>query len=156
MPSDNENRVLEVTPEAEQIARMMRTWLTTYPDKPVRMVDVEFLGETSALSIATTQAAYKVKSYITGNYQAQYQFAILYQTIPTSVNERLEADERLNNYAAWVVAYAKTELPSRMPPNCRFYRLTQNTNAALLARDETGTEIHQVLFTLIYEVTKNA
>ena len=150
---NNENQITEVTPEAEQIARMVREWLNTYPDKPLRMVDVEFLGETSGLTIATTQAAYKVRSYITGNYQAQYQFAILYQTIPQTANERLEADEVLNNYAAWVVANAKEDLPDRMPAGCRFNKLTQNTIAALLGRDETGTEVHQILFTLLYEVT---
>ena len=142
-----------VTPEAEQIPRMMRSWLNTYPDKPMRMVDVEFLGETSGLAITTTQAAYKVRRYITGGYQAQYQFAILYQTIPQTANERLTADEILNNYAAWIVANAAAELPSRMPPRCKYNRITQNTNAALLGRDETGTEVHQILFTLLYEVT---
>ena len=152
MPTVNEP-VLTVTPEAEQIARMMRAWLNTYPDKPMRMVDVEFLGETSGLSISTVQAAYKTRKYITGGYQAQYQFSILYQTIPQTANERLNADEVLNNYAAWAIANAKTDLPARMPAGCRFNRLTQNTIAALLGRDESGTEVHQILFTLNYEVT---
>ena len=149
---DNNTQTQAVTPEAEQIARMIRAWLNTYPDKPMRMVDVEFLGETSGLAITTTQAAYKVRRYITGGYQAQYQFAILYQTIPQTANERLEADEVLNNYAAWAISSAGTDLPARMPTGCRFNRLTQNTIAALLARDETGTEVHQITFTLLYEV----
>lgn len=150
MPDNNTTPT--VTSEAEQIARMVRAWLNTYPDKPMRTVDVEFLGETSGLAITTTQAAYKVKRYITGGYQAQYQFAILYQTIPQTANERLVADEVLNNYAAWAIANAKTDLPARMPSGCVFNRLTQNTIAALLGRDETGTEVHQILFTLLYEV----
>ena len=150
MPDNN--TAPAVTSEAEQIARMVRRWLNTYPNKPMRTVDVEFLGETSGLAITTTQAAYKVRRYITGGYQAQYQFAILYQTIPQTANERLEADEILHNYAAWAIAHAKADLPSLMPQGCVFNRLTQNTIAALLGRDETGTEVHQIQFTLLYEV----
>lgn len=137
----------DVTPESEQIARAVRAWLNMYPDKPMRMVDVEFLGETSGLALTTVQAAYKTRRFILGGYQAQYQFAILYQTIPTTTNERLEADEVLNNYAAWIEA-TRPELPQ----NCRFLRCNRNTNAALLGRDANGSEVHQILFTLNYEV----
>lgn len=145
MPIDEPIR--DVTPEAEQIARAVRSWLNTYPDKPMRMVDVEFLGETSGLAMSTVQAAYKTRRFILGGYQAQYQFSILYQTIPTTTNERLEMDETLNNYAAWVEA-TRPELPE----SCRFLRCTRNTNAALLGRDADGSEVHQILFTLLYEV----
>ena len=136
-----------LTTESEQIARAIRTWLNSYPDKPMRMVDVEFLGETSGLALETVQAAYKTRSYITGGYQAQYQFAILYRTIPATTNERLEADEILNNYAAWAEAN-----PPTLPELCRFVRLTRNTNAALLERQPNDAETHQILFTLFYEV----
>ena len=50
MPNENEPR--DVTPEAEQISRAVRAWLNQYPDKPMRMVDVEFLGETSEIGRA--------------------------------------------------------------------------------------------------------
>ena len=143
----NDNAPLIITPEAEQIARAVRAWLNTYSEKPVRMVDVEYLGDGTSLTISTVQTAYKTRRYITGGYQAQYQFTILYQTIPTTANERLEMDEVLNNYAAWVES-TKPELPS----NCRFIRCTRNTNAALLGRDANGSEVHQILFTLLYEV----
>ena len=145
MPNENEPR--DVTPEAEQISRAVRAWLNQYPDKPMKMVDVEFLGETSGLALTTVQAAYKTRRFILGGYQAQYQFAILYQMVPTTTNERLQADEILNNYAAWVEATAPT-----LPENCSFRRCTRNTNAALLGRNGDGSEVHQILFTLLYEV----
>lgn len=137
----------ELTPESEKIARAVRAWLNRYPDKPLSLVDVEFLKETEGLALETVQAAYKTRRYILGGYQAQYQFAILYQTIPSTVNERLVADEVLNNYAAWV----ESTTPE-LPENCRFLRCNRNTNAALLARMENGAEVHQILFTLFYEV----
>lgn len=139
-------------PEAEQIARAVRTWLSTYPGKPFSKLDVEFLGEGTGLTISTVQAAYKTKTYICGGYLAQYQFSILYQTIPNTTGERLEADEVLNNYAAWAVSTAGRELPSLLPPQCKFKNLTRNTVAALLGRDATGAEVHQTTFTLLYEV----
>jgi len=139
--------VRDITPEAEQVARAVRSWLNRYPNKPTRMVDVDFLGETSGLAMETVQAAYKTRRYLLGGYQAQFQFAILYQTIPTTANERLEVDEILNNYAAWAESN-----PPELPEGCRFLRVNRNTNAALLGRDANGAEVHQILFTLLYEV----
>ena len=143
----NNNRTYDITPESEQVARAVRAWLDRYTQKPSELVDVEFLGETSGLAISTVQAAYKSKRYIYGGYLAQYQFSILYALIPQMANERLEADEVLNNYAAWVEA-TQPELPEQ----CRFIRCTRNTNAALIGRHENGAEVHQILFTLLYEV----
>lgn len=141
------NETLIIAPEAEQIARAVRAWLNTYSEKPVRMVDVEYLGDGTGLTISTVQAAYKTRRFITGGYQAQYQFSLLYQTTPTTANERLEMDETLNDYASWIEE-TKPELPAK----CKFLRCTRNTNAALLGRDANGSEVHQILFTLLYEV----
>ena len=145
MPNDNPIR--DIAPESEQVARAVRSWLQMCPNKPVRTVDMEYLGGETSLTLSTVQAAYKTRRYILGGYQAQYQFSILYQTIPTTTNERLEADEALNNMAAWIEA-TKPELPTQ----CRFLRCTRNTDAALLGRQENGSEIHQIMFTLLYEV----
>lgn len=143
----NDNQTLIIAPEAEQVARSVRAWLNTYSEKPVRIVDVEYLGDGKGLTISTVQAAYKTRRFITGGYQAQYQFSLIYQATPTTANERLEMDEVLNDYASWIEA-TKPELPEK----CRFLRCTRNTNAALLGRDANGSEVHQILFTLLYEV----
>lgn len=145
MPTNEPIR--DIAPESEQVARAVRSWLQMCPNKPVRTVDMEYLGAETGLTLSTVQAAYKTRRYILGGYQAQYQFSILYQTIPTTTNERLEADEALNNMAAWIEA-TKPELPAQ----CRFLRCTRNTDAALLGRQENGSEIHQIMFTLLYEV----
>lgn len=143
----NNNPPLIITPEAEQIARAVRTWLNTYPDKPETMVDVDYLGEDSGLALMTTQAAYKTREYILGGYEAQYQFTIFWRTIPTNANERLQADETLNNYAAWA-----EKNPIVLSSPCRTVKLTRNTNAALLAVYDNGAEDHTILMTLTYEV----
>ena len=141
MPTNN------VTPEAEQIARAVRAWLNGYENKPMQMVDVEFLGDSAGLAIETIQAAYKTRQYITGGYQAQYQFAILYRTIPGTAGERLTADEILNDYAAWAEAN-----PPTLPSPCQLTRIQRTTNAALLNRAQSGAETHQILFSIFYEV----
>lgn len=143
----NDNKTYDITPESEQVARAVRTWLNQYPNKPMNVVDVEYTEEESGIAISTVQAAYKTKRYIYGGYQAQYQFEIVYLTIPEKSNERLECDEVLNNYAAWIEATAP-----ELPEGCRFIRCTRNTNAALLGRQANGVEVHQILFTLLYEV----
>lgn len=147
MPNTNENEPHVIVPEAEQIARTVRAWLNTYTELPTAMVDVEFLGNETGLAIMTTQAAYKTKEYILGDYEAQYQFAVVYRTIPTTANERLQADEILNNIAAWAL-----QNPPTLQSPCHFSKLTQNTNAALLYPYENGAEDHQILMTLKYEV----
>lgn len=145
--------IRDVTPEAEQIARAVRAWLQTYPNKPVNKVDVEYLGETTGLTISTVQAAYIVRRFILGDYEAQYQFSLMYKAVPTTTIGRLEADEILNNYALWAKENL-AGLSERLPEKCRLRRFTQNTNAALLGRDADGSEVHQILFTLLYEVKK--
>lgn len=143
----------DITPESEQVARAVRAWLQTYPDKPVSKVDVEYLGENTGLTISTVQAAYKTRQFICGDYQAQYQFSLMYKTIPTNTDMRLDADEVLNNYALWAESNV-SDLSDRLPEKCRALRLTRNTTAALLGRDADGSEVHQILFTLLYEVKK--
>ena len=146
MPNDNDAPRI-ITPEAEQVARAVRSWLNTDPDLPQEMVDVDFLGETEGLAIMTTQAAYKTRQYILGGYEAQYQFMIYYRTIPTTANERLAADEVLNNLALW--AEVNTTILPAVCKNARVYRMT---NAALLGTMDSGAEDHTIQMMIKYEV----
>lgn len=145
---DDNNRVHVITTEADEVARTVRTWLNTYTDKPEPVVDAEHLGEYAGLAMQTIQAAYKTRQYITGGYQAQFQFALLYRTITTDVGDRLEADERLNAFGRWAES---TALPT-LGTNIRAIKITRNTNSALVARWDDGAEDHELRMTLIYEV----
>ena len=136
-----------VTPEAEQIARAVRTWLNTNPYISGELVDVDFLGEESGFALMTTQAAYKTRQYICGGYEAQYQFAIFYRTIAVNTIERLQADELLNNIATWAES-----TPLTLDSPCVLIKVSRNTNAALLGKLENGAEDHNIQMTLRYEV----
>lgn len=143
----NNNNPIIVTPEAEKVARAVRSWLNTYPSLPTAIVEYEFLEEETGLTVVTTQAAYKTKQFILGDYEAQYQFAIMTRTIPMTALERLAVDELLNNIALWA-----TQNPIQLESPCRTVRVVQNTNAALLGRKQNGVEDHSVNMTLVYEV----
>ena len=49
------------------------------------------------MSLTTIQGAYKTAQYIDGSYEAQYQFGILYRSLPTDSEERLDAESELND-----------------------------------------------------------
>lgn len=146
MPNQN-NVPRIITPEAEQVARAVRAWLNTNTEIPEPMVDVDFLGEESGMAIMTTQAAYKTRQYICGGYEAQYQFVIYYRTIPTTANERLSADEILNNLATW----AEVNTPT-LPEVCKNALVYRMTNAALLGVMANGAEDHTIQMMIKYEV----
>lgn len=133
--------------EADKIARSVRTWLNTYTGKPAP-VDFEYLTETKGLALTTVQAAYKTAQYIDGTYQAQYQFALVYRTIPATAEQRMQADEVLNAFGAWAEGLSGLTLGT----NITAIKLTRNAPSALTYRYDNGAEDHQILMTLLYEV----
>lgn len=134
--------------ERDQIARSVRTWLNTYTGKPCA-VDFEYLGECEGLALSTVQAAYKTAQYIDGSYQAQYQFALIYRSIPSTTEERIAMDEALNAYGAWAEDMTGLTLTGTQ----QALKVTRNTPSALSFRYENGVEDHQILLTLLYEVS---
>jgi hypothetical protein len=128
----------------------MRTWLNLCPDKPCTKVDYEYLPEYSGLALTIIQGAYKTKQYITGGYQAQVQFKLVYRTICGTVDERIKADEVLNTYAEWCENNLKMlEMPT---DNMRARKVQQNSESVILSRYDGNIEDHHILMTLIYEV----
>lgn len=133
--------------ETALISRNVRLWLNSFEDKPVSRLDFENLAETSGLALSTIQGAYKTKQFITGKYEAEYQFKIIYRVIANSIDERLKADEELNAYAIW----CEKSLPD-LGENLRAKRITINSLSSLLIRYDNGVEDHQIMLTLTYEV----
>nr|DAF02650.1 MAG TPA: Minor capsid protein from bacteriophage [Caudoviricetes sp.] len=136
-----------VVAESEQISRSVLSWLNKWPDKPYR-VDFEYLNpDAPCLTLSTIQAAYKTKKYIDGSYEAQYQFKIAYRLQPTGNNERLNADEVLNAMADWACS---TTPDLGEGKNVRAVEC--NSRSSLFARYDNGSEDHQILMTMKYEV----
>lgn len=141
-------------PGAEQsrLSREVLAWVNTCPVIPdgVDLIQYEYLPDSApSMALSSIQAAYIMQKYIAGGYLAEYQFKLIYRVSPGNSNDkRLQADEALNTIAEWVEANA----PATFGENQRVTRLEATTMAAMFARYEDGTEDHQTLFKLKYEV----
>lgn len=150
MASTNKAVSLVAASEQDQISRMLLSWVNQFPDKPVSVINYEFLRDGEpGMALSTIQAAYKTKQYITGGYQAQYQFKIIYRVQPSTNNDRLNADELLNKLGDWMATRA--DLPV-LGKGIRSIRIDATTRSSLFARYENGDEDHQILMNMIYEV----
>ena len=136
--------------EEDQVSRKLLIWLNAFPNKPVDLIRFEFLpAETESMAISTIQAAYIVKRYILGGYQAEYQFKVIYRVKPGNSNDkRLKADELLNALGDW----AESETPPDVGEGRRVIRIEPTTRSSLFAMYENGDEDHQILMKMNYEV----
>lgn len=127
----------------------MLVWLNTFPQKPVDLIRFEFLpADSAAMAMSTIQAAYIVKKYILGGYQAEYQFKVIYRIKPGNSNDkRLKADELLNALGDW----ALTQTPD-IGTGRRVIRVEPTTRSSLFAMYDNGDEDHQILMKMNYEV----
>ena len=126
----------------------MLVWLNTFPQKPVDLIRFEFLpADSAAMAMSTIQAAYIVKKYILGGYQAEYQFKVIYRIKPGNSNDkRLKADELLNALGDW----ALTQTPD-IGTGRRVIRVEPTTRSSLFAMYDNGDEEHQILIKRNYE-----
>ena len=135
--------------EQSLVSRKLLLWLNSYPNKPTNRIDYEYLSETYGLAISTIQAAYKLRQYIAGGYRAQYQFKIVFRTIPTTNDERLAAEELVNSIGSWASEHYKDLL---LGDGIKVISVARDTVGALFARYEGGVEDYQILMNLVYEV----
>ena len=104
------------------------------------------------MALSTIQAAYIVRKYILGGYQAEYQFKVIYRMKPGNSNDkRLKADELLNALGDWTAS----ETPPDIGAGRRVIRIEPTTRSSLFAVYENGDEDHQILMKMNYEVIKN-
>ena len=100
------------------------------------------------MAMSTIQAAYIVKKYILGGYQAEYQFKVIYRIKPGNSNDkRLKADELLNALGDWTL----TQTPD-IGTGRRVIRVEPTTRSSLFAMYDNGDEDHQILMKMNYEV----
>lgn len=133
------------TAEREAVARAVHQWLNGYPDKPGKKIEYEYLNDTG-MTVSTLQSPYKVKSFIDGTYQAQYQALVVYRALPTTTDSRFTMDEELERLASWA------EQTRPILSGCRVLRVEIPNRAIVSARYDDGTEDHQIQINIIYEV----
>ncbi len=105
MADEAQTSVLDSITVEDKIARKMLVWINTFENLPVTIVNFEQLAaDTVGMALSTIQGAYKTKEFITGGYQAEYEFKIIYRIKPgTSNAKRLKADELLNAIGEWSI-----------------------------------------------------
>ena len=101
------------------------------------------------MAIITIQSAYKIRQYISGGYRAQYQFKVVYRAQPSTDDECLEMDELLNRLGVW--AETNPEKPV-LEGRAKVLSVQRDSSAAIFDTYEDGTQDHQILMNLIYEV----
>lgn len=142
--------------EEDQVSRNLLVWLNTFPNKPddVDLIRFEFLpADAPGMAMSTIQAAYIVKKYILGGYQAEYQFKVIYRVKPGNSNDkRLKADEMLNEIADWAEMFSGINSEPYIGADKRVIRIEPTTRSSLFAVYENGDEDHQILMKMNYEV----
>ncbi len=153
MQSKNRQAVLVAGDEADKVSRYLLDFMRRYPDLPVSTVRFEYLADDEpGMALSTIQSAYKIKQYIFGGYMAEYQFKIIYRMQPGNSDvKRLQADETLNKMANWL-SDRTTWQTLTIGDGKRVCGISSNTRATTFARYNNGTEDHQILMTLRYEV----
>lgn len=148
----NKPRQLATATEVDKISRAILVWANTFPEKPVVVIQYEELhidsGEETAMALSTIQGTYITRKYITGGYQGEYQFKLIYRIKPGNSNDkRLRADEMLNRFGDW----ARAQRPD-LGNGIRALRVEPTTQSSKFAAYEDGYEDYQILMKLTYEV----
>lgn len=138
--------------EVDRISRHMLAWANTFPEKPVDIINYEFLnagtGGGTGVALSTIQGTHITRRYILGGYQGEYQFKLICRIRPGNSNDmRLSADELLNRFGDW----AREELPS-LGDGIRAVKVEPTTQSSKIAAYEDGCEDYQILMKLTYEV----
>lgn len=150
MDSEKQKRLVSAE-EEQDISRKMMIWANSFSDDdmPTATINYEFLAADSAsMALSAIQGAYITRKFILGGHEAEYQFKIIARIIPGSSNDkRLKCDAMLNRFGDW----AAENWPD-LGKNVRVRHVEPVSRAALFARYEDGTEDHQIMMKLTYEV----
>lgn len=150
MDSEKEKKLVS-SEEEQDISRKMMVWVNSFSDDdlPAVTINYEFLAADSAsVALSVIQGAYITKRYLLGGHEAEYQFKIIARIKPGGSNDkRLRADAVLNRFGDWAIQ----NYPS-LGNGVRVRRMEAVSRSALFARYEDGTEDHQILMKLTYEV----
>ncbi len=147
-------KILVANEEVQIISNYMSIWANTWDGVPDDIEAIKYedlsvsIDGTSAMALSTIQSTVKTKKYITGGYEAEYQFKLIYRLMPAgSTEKRLAADAALNAFGDW----ATNNLPD-LGEGVRAVKIEPQSQSSLFARYEDGYEDYQILMKLTYEV----
>lgn len=150
MASEKQKKLVS-TEEEQDISRKMMVWANSFSDEdmPAATINYEFLpADSTGMALSLIQGTYITKKYIMGGHEAEYQFKLIARIIPGNSNDkRLKVDAMLNRFGDWAM-----QNPPDLGDGMRVRRIEAVSRAAMFARYDDGTEDHQILMKLTYEV----
>lgn len=142
------NVVLTPAEEEQRIVRSLMAWVNGYSNLPVSVVNYEQLKADASMALSLTAGAYITRRFITGGHVAEVPFSLIYRIKPaTSNDKRLKADESLNAIGDWAMTN-----PPNLGEGLVVRKLEVTARSMLLVPYEDGSEDHQILMKLTYEV----
>nr|DAS66187.1 MAG TPA: Minor capsid protein from bacteriophage [Caudoviricetes sp.] len=94
--------------DAENAGKGLLALVMAYPDYPRGFkadnstVKWNSINEDRSIGVFPIQGAVYLKKYVSGSYVAQMPFQIIYKCSPTTNKASMDAQEMLNNLAAWM------------------------------------------------------
>lgn len=142
-------RAIVENSEREKIDRSVLIWLNTCQDLPVDAIPENNLSVNQpGIGVSAITTAYVNRYYITGGYQAEYNFTLIYRIKPGgSPDKSLEANEILNKIGDW----ARKHKPY-LGEGINVQNVTPTSQAIVYAQYEDGDEDHHIEIKIVYEV----
>ena len=152
MNSSEKPLVMVADSERAKIERDVLSWLYTCPHLPndIDAVTTESqLGTNEpGMAVSAITSPFVNKSYITGGYQAQYNFTLIYRIKPGGIPDKsLQANEVLNRIGYW----AMENYPA-LGEGITVQRVQPVSVAKTYVNYEDGDEDHHIDMKIIYEV----
>lgn len=143
-------RAVVASAERAEIDRNVLIWLNTCPEIPVDAVKTESQLSVNqpGMAVSAITTAYVNRYYITGGYQAEYNFTLIYRIKPgNSMDKSLQANETLNRIGDWTMG----NIPY-LGDGINVQKATPISGAITYAIYEDGDEDHHIEIRIVYEV----
>lgn len=136
--------------QTEQVQAAILDWLADCPALPSGApLSFEDLPEDGpGLTVNSSQGAFYARRYITGGYEARYDWRLIYRVQPLDGDEALAAIHDLNTVAAWCEQAAV--LPVIAGATIR--KIERTSDVAVTAVYEDGTRDYAVSLSITWEV----
>lgn len=147
MPNNNPLSIVEQQSIAKAILVLINT---EYTGLPVDRIEYQSLDtERSSMSIYNlTGDSYIVQRYINDSYVAVYKFSIIYRSIPTNTNQRVNCEELLNSISQWLVDSSIGKI--LLTDNREVNSIEIISPPSLFKQYQNGSEDYHVILSLKY------
>lgn len=147
MPNNNPLSIVEQQSIAKAILVLINT---EYTNLPVDRIEYQSLDtERSSMSLYNlTGDSYIIQRYINDSYIAVYKFSIVYRSIPTNTNQRVNCEEVLNGISQWLVTSSLGHI--LLTDNREVNSIEIVSPPSLFKQYQNGSEDYHVILSLKY------